>query len=143
MDELVKRGDGIMQFGDASHKMATSLDLTNPNNRVVLLKAMQDCDARLTENVNVPIKVCDYLAHDVEITSRETGELITVTRLVLIDDKGCTYETTGNTLLKSIQTVAYAFGPPPWNPPITMMVRTKKRGERSIYFFEVDANLQR
>lgn len=139
MDDLAKRGDGLMQFGGHSARMATSLDLTEPNNRVKMLRAMQDCDARLTECVNMDIAAVDYVAHDVDLTSKETGEVVTATRLVLIDADGMCYECVSATLLKSLQTVSFAFGPPPWNPPLTLTVKTKKRGERSIYFFATKA----
>lgn len=125
-----------MQLGPAPFTLSTSLDLTNPQNRVTLLKAMQDCDYRLTEHVNMPIQACDYVAHKVTITGKETGEVAECMRLVIVDTEGKTYQCVAATLLQSIQTVAFAYGPPPWADPITLTVRTKKRGERSIYWFD-------
>jgi hypothetical protein len=138
-EELQEQPSGLMSFGDGGRKMSTSLDLQLPNNRVKLLNALQDCDGKLTELVNVPIKVTDYVAHEVDLTSKETGEIVTCTRLVLIDVDGSTYQCVSSTLLRSIQTVAYAFGPPPWNPPLEMTVKTRRNGERSIYWFDVKA----
>lgn len=125
-----------MSFGNGGTRMSTSLDITKPSERVKLLKAFQDCDARLTESVNLSIKAVDFVAHDVELTSKETGEVVQCTRLVVIDADGLTYECVSGTLLKSLQTVAFAYGQPPWTPPITLTVKTKKRGERSIYWFD-------
>lgn len=136
-EEIAKAKSGLMSFGDGGRKMSTSLDLTQPNNRVKLLNALQDCDGKLTELVNTLLKVTDYVAHEVDITSKETGEVATCTRLVLIDDHGETYQCVSSTLLRSIQTVAYAFGPPPWIPPLEMTVKTRRNGERSIYWLDV------
>jgi len=127
-----------MSFGGGGQKMSTSLDLQNPSNRVILLKAFQDCDMRLTEAVNVLISAVDYVAHEISLVSKETGELVDAVRLVVIDTDGATYECVSTTLLKSLQTVAFAYGPPPWSPPMTLTVRTKKRGERSIYWFDAE-----
>lgn len=136
MSNLAVRDDSIFSFGGGGHKMATSLDLTNPQNRVVMLNAMQNCDFRLTECQNIPISAVDYLAHEVDITGKESGEIVRCTRLVIIDADGATYECVSDTLLKSIQTVAFAYGPPPWNPPITLTVKMKQRNTRNIYWFE-------
>lgn len=126
----------LMTLGRQGFTLSTSLDLTNPQNRVTLLKAMQDCDFRLTEHVNMPFDATDYVAHKVMMTSKESGEVVEVTRLVIVDTQGKTYQCVAETLLQSIQTVAFAYGPPPWANPITLTVRTKKRGERSIYWFD-------
>jgi hypothetical protein len=57
-------------------------------------------------------------------------------RLVIVDKAGKTYGCVSNTLLRSLATICYVFGTPPWATPIKLTVRTKRNGEKAIYWFE-------
>jgi hypothetical protein len=136
LSEIVKREDGLAQIGGKSRQMYTSLDTTDKSKRMLIMKALQDCDAKLTENVNKSIMAVDYFAHDVQLKGKEDGEIIETIRLVVIDQEGLCYECVSQTLLRSLQTVAFVFGPPPWEPPLKLTVKSKRNGERNIYWFE-------
>lgn len=136
MSDLAKQETGLAQIGGAARQMYTSLDTTKPDKRKLIMKALQDCDAKLTECVNMSIMAVDYFAHDVTLTNKENGELVQAIRLVVIDDKGMCYECVSQTLLRSLQTVAFVFGHPPWTTPLKLTVRSKRNGERNIYWFE-------
>lgn len=137
--EIAKRTEqtGLAEFGGGGQRMRTSLDLDDKSKRGVFLRAQQDCDARLVECVNQPIHVTDYLVHEVELVDKATGEATQAVRLVLIDKDGLAYEAVSKTLLRSFQRVAFGWGEPPWSPPRVLVPKTKKKGEYSIYWFDV------
>lgn len=127
----------LMSFGGGGQRLSTSLNVDDPAMARRFLSAQQDCDRRLVECVNQQIAVTDYVVHDVELKNRETGEVIPSVRLVLIDKDGLTYEAVSETLLRSFQRIAFLFGKPPWNPSRVLVPMTKKKGEYSIYWFDV------
>jgi hypothetical protein len=127
----------LMEFGGGGQRLATSLDVDSADGKRAFLTAQQDCDFRLVECVNQPIHVANYLVHDVELSNRETGELTPAVRLVLVDVNGKSYECVAATLLRSFQRIVYLYGRPPWNPPRVLTPKTKKKGEFSIYWFDV------
>jgi hypothetical protein len=128
----------IMAFGRTQQRLATSLDLTDKKNRLLMMSCLNDCDARITEEVGNVIDVVDYFIHDVQKVDQKTGEVKDLERLVLIDKDGTTHETTGGTLIESLKYVCFAVGsPPPWKDGQKLKVRMKKKDVNNIYFFEV------
>lgn len=137
-NEIARQQTPLSEFGGSQQRISTSLNLDDVKQRRKMVSALQDCDYRLTEKIGEQIKVCDYVIHDVEIKGRTDGELIPACRLILVDDKGKTWETVGVTLVRSFQRIAFAEGPPPYKPPLSLWVRTKKKGEISIYWFDLN-----
>jgi hypothetical protein len=137
-EELATRKASLDSFGIQDQRAATSLDITKPGVSKLILKCLHNCDARLTEEVGLPIKVTDYFIHDVQIVSKEDGEIITMPRLVLIDSDGMAHECCSQTLLSSLKSIASLYGRPPWPNGLTLTVRMKRKGERNIYFFETE-----
>lgn len=135
--EIAKQVNDLDSFGLPGRKMATSLDISDKSKRLLILKCLQDCDSRITEHVGEPIVVTDYFIHDVQLTSKEDGELIICPRLVLIDKDGFTHECVSATILSSMQSIAFVNGKPPWPDGVTLVPRMKRKGERNIYFLEM------
>lgn len=136
--ELAKQPNDIQTFGGGAGRLATSLDLQTQPGRQKMLQCLQDCDGRLTDEVNTKLKITDYLVHDIEMTDKKTGEVTGATRMVLIDADGCTHECVSLSLLRSMQRLAYVFGSPPWNPPQQLTVKSKRKGERNIYWLDCE-----
>ena len=135
-DLAIPSDGGIQSFGPQGGRLATSLDLVSQSGKMEMIRCMADCDARLTEEVNQPIAVVDWLVHEVEIVNKQTGESVLCTRMVLIDSDKMTHECVSNTLLQSFKMMLYAFGPCPWEPARVLIVKSKRRGERNIYWLE-------
>jgi len=136
--ELAKPAADLMSFGGGAGRLATSLDMQSQSGRHRMLKCLQDCDARLTDEVNIPLNITDYLVHDVELTNKDTGEVTGATRMVLIDDKQCTHECVSLGLLRSFQRLASLFGIPPWEPAKRLTVKSKRKAERNLYWLECE-----
>jgi hypothetical protein len=135
--EVVKSSaSDLFSFGQGPSKLATSLDVTKRGSRKLLNKALSECDMRLTEQINREFKVKDFVIHAVTVRGKENGELADCTRLVLITHDEKTLECVSDTLVSAFQRLAWVYGVPPWEPPMKVIVRTKKKGERSIYWLE-------
>lgn len=136
-DELVPIRNDLETRGLEGARISTSLDFSKPGVRSVMLEALQNCDARITEHIGEPIDVRDYFIHDVECKDRKTGEIRQAERMVLIDANGMLHECVSETLISSLRNIASLYGRFPWNEPKTLIPRMKRKGELSIYFFEV------
>src|SRR5262245_28345252 len=132
----VDHGAALAALRGTDTKISTSLDLANQDARKILLNCLQNCDARLTEQVNRDIELVNYMAHNIQVQSRAGGELVDCVRLVVIDKDNLTYECVADTLIQSLGSLMFAYGQPPWNPPIKVQVKSKKKGTNSIYWFE-------
>jgi len=135
--DLVPQKPTITQFGRKDSRLATSLDLSSRENKLKMMECLNDCTARLTEEVNEIIVVTNYFIHDVQKIDDKTGEVKNLERLVLIDADGNTHETTGATLIESLKIVCFAEGSPPWPNGVKLKVRSKKKNTKDIYFFEI------
>jgi len=128
----------LAEMSASKRRMSTSLDLTKNTDRLRLEKAMQGCDGKLTEMVNKTITVTDYVAHDVEMNGKSEGEKVHGVRLVLLSKDGKSYDCVSETLLQSIQLLAFSRGDPPWKNGLKLTICSKKKAERNIYWFEAE-----
>lgn len=126
----------IAELTGQQQHVTTSLDLKSNDGRKAMIKCLQDCDARLTDQVNVELGIVNFLAHNVSIANKEGTGYTEAVRLVVIDDKGLRYECVSTGLVESLGHLLFLFGEPPWVNPVRVKVRTKRNKERNIYWFE-------
>lgn len=132
-----KNGNELATFGDAGTRMATSLNLDKPDNRRALARAMGGDLLQLTEQVNAELDIANYLVHEYDKSDEETGEVTRLVRLVVFSGDGTPLQCVSKTLLNSLKHLTYAFGPCPWDPPLKVKLRMKRKGENvQIYWFE-------
>lgn len=130
-------GDQLALFGDSGTRMATSLDLSKPGNRQLLARAMGGDLLQLTEQVNAEFAIRDYLVHEYDKVDDVTREVQRLTRMVIFTSDDVPMQCVSRTLLNSLKHLSYAFGPCPWNPPLKVRLKMKRKGEATqIYWFE-------
>jgi hypothetical protein len=134
--EIATPAQSLSDMIGGQSRLVSSMDLTKLDNRKILMAALQSTDGKLTDMVNTTIEAVNYVAHDVKVNGKAEGEYIDCIRLVIVDKAGKTYGCVSNTLLRSLATICYVFGTPPWATPIKLTVRTKRNGEKAIYWFE-------
>ena len=132
----IDHGAALSALRGVDTKLSTSLDLSDQAKRKILLSCLQNCDARLVEQVNVPLELTDYMAHNIQVANGKGGELVDAVRLVMIDKDGTTYECVADTLVQSLGSLMFAYGQPPWSPPLKVAVRSTQKNTRNIYWFE-------
>lgn len=85
--------------------------------------AMNNPEHRIADYINKKIKVTDYLIEIAEIANEETGEVSTVPRVVLLDDKGASYQAVSVGMANALRNLCIACGNAPWNPAIELEIK--------------------
>jgi hypothetical protein len=108
--------------------------------KVRLLKAMHGTVAQLADNIGKPITVRHVLAQAIDLVDEVTGECVPSIRIVLIGPDDESYSCVSEYAWKSLQSIGSPnlFGPPPWEPPLTLKcMRYTSSRKRSYFNLEV------
>ena len=98
--------------------------------KIKVYNAITDPTKKMDDMVNVPFKLKDVIAHPVDLVSEKTGEVETMLRTILIDDKGNSYAGVSAGVVSALQRVFAIFGQPnTWAEPIN--VKLVKRDTRN------------
>lgn len=112
--------------------MVTSIKV-DPKDRessAKLFNAMNNPKERIADHINEVISVCDYLIEMTEVASDETGEIVTVPRVVFIDPKGNAYQAVSVGMANVLKKLIIVCGDAPWNPALRLKIKQQatKRG---------------
>ena len=117
--------------------IVTSLTLDTIEDKKKMFNAMNATDYSLSEHLEQPIKVVDYLIHDCEIAD-DNGEKQETKRLVLFDEDGKTYSTVSNSAYDSFGKIVTIFGEPSeWNGELSIKASEKKSRKYKFITLEV------
>lgn len=117
--------------------IVTSLTLDTIEDKKKMFNAMNATDYSLSEHLEQPIKVVDYLIHDCEIAD-DNGEKQETKRLVLFDEDGKTYSTVSNSAYDSFGKIVTIFGrPSEWNGELFIKATEKKSRKYKFISLEV------
>lgn len=105
-----------------------------------VIRYMQGRATPLSEMIGKTILVEHLLAHRVEMTDEETGEITLGDRIVLVTPKGDAYQAVSAGVRRSVQLIAHYKGLPPWTPPLKLEVAQipTRRGFRTFTLTPVD-----
>lgn len=99
--------------------------------------ALNNPDDRIANMINQDIPVTDVLIEVTEIVNDETGEIATVPRVVLIDDKGKTYQAVSLGMFNAVKNAITVFGYPTWEPPLVFTIKQKPVRNGSMLTAEI------
>lgn len=117
--------------------IVTSLTLDTIEDKKKMFNAMNATDYSLSERLEQPIKVVDYLIHDCEIAD-DNGEKQETKRLVLFDEDGKTYSTVSISAYDSFGKIVTIFGEPSeWNGELSIKATEKKSRKYKFISLEV------
>lgn len=117
--------------------IVTSLTLDSIEDKKKMFNAMNATDYSLSERLEQPIKVVDYLIHDCEIAD-DNGEKQETKRLVLFDEDGKTYSTVSISAYDSFGKIVTIFGEPSeWNGELSIKATEKKSRKYKFISLEV------
>lgn len=114
----------------------TSIDISSPENKAKLFKAMNNPDERISDMINKEIKVTDIYVEVIECAN-DNGEVTKCPRVVLIDDKGKSYYAVSTGIYNSVKKLIKIFGLPTWNPAITITPKQITKKDRKILTLDV------
>lgn len=104
-----------------------------------LFNAMNNPDFRIADKINMVIPAKDLYIEVVNCTNTETGEVTACPRIVIIDDKGKSYQAVSIGIYSALKKVIQVYGAPSWEKPIKLEVKQITKGERKMLTLNVVA----
>lgn len=130
-DVVVDMTSAQTQF--CSMKAETDIEKAN------MFNAMNNPDKRLADCINMQIHAKDLYIEIVNCTNEETGETTACPRIVIIDDKGVSYQAVSLGIYSALKKVVQVFGAPTWSKPVTLEVKQVTKGTRKMLTLNVVA----
>lgn len=118
--------------------MFSSMQSVTPADKAILFKAMNNPEHRIKAEVNLTVKVKDLFCEMVDLVDPDTGELTTVPRIVLVDEKGEGHVAVSIGIFNAVKKLIQVYGTPTWTPPIPLVFRQiSKSADRTVLTFDV------
>lgn len=117
----------------------TSMLAESDEAKAKLFNAMNNPDFRIADFINKQIFAKDLYIEVVNCTNTETGEVTACPRIVIIDDKGKSYQAVSIGIYSALKKVIQVYGAPTWETPIKLEVRQVSKGERKMLTLSVVA----
>lgn len=110
-----------------------SMKPQNEEEEVILFNAMNNSDKRLGDCINEVINVRHVYVEVVTCVNRETGEGQYAPRIVLIDEKGVSYQCVSLGIFSCLKKLLSIKGnPADWKNPVSMKVLQITKGEKKL-----------
>ena len=98
--------------------------------KAAIFNAVNSPDKRISDCIGETINLANIVAHPIKLVDEESGELMDAMRMVLISDKGVSYEAVSSGLVNAVQRILQIFGQPDtWDEPIP--VKPIQKGTRN------------
>ena len=104
-----------------------------------LYNAMNNPDKRLGDCINMQINAKDLFVEVVNCTNEETGEVTACPRIVIIDEKGVSYQCVSIGIYSALKKIIQVYGAPTWATPIKLEVKQITKGARKMLTLNVKA----
>ena len=102
-----------------------------------VLKLLNSENDKIGKRLSQPLSTVNILAHPVSI-EQDNGEMIAGLRVVIELANGEVLGCVSTGIAQGLQRVMTMFGPPPWNPPVVLMVESQNtRKGRRVYVVSV------
>jgi hypothetical protein len=117
-----------------------SLEPKTEAEKVMLFNAINSPDKPFREMVNIKIPVQHIFSEVVDLTDKNTGEVIKAVRIVFIDKDGKSYGTVAKGVLNATSKLFASFGTPDtWKKPINILPKLITKDTNQIVSFTVTA----
>lgn len=85
--------------------------------------------AKLSDNINIPIRMIHFYVEVIQCANKDTGEIVSVPRVVIIDEKGKGFQAVSVGIYNAIKRIVSMFGSPAdWDEPVTVMCQNVDLG---------------
>lgn len=116
-----------------------SMTATTDEEKGKLFNAMNNPDQRLADHINKVINAKDLYVEIVNCTNEETGEITACPRIVIIDEKGVSYQCVSIGIYSALKKVIQVYGAPTWQKPVKLEVKQVTKGTRKMLTLSVVA----
>lgn len=120
------------EIENSSKQTYCSIPLDNIENKKKVFAVSENADCRLADYLDTPIMLADVFIQKYDKVDEETGEVLTKTRTILIDETGKSYATASKGLYHSLLKLIALLGTPDtWENPVEVIVKevTLKNGK--------------
>ena len=138
-NQFADEGFNIVADMTTAKTQFTSMVAKTDEEKAKLFNAMNNPDERISDNINKVIKAKDLYIEVVNCTNTETGEVTACPRIVIIDDKGRSYQAVSIGIYSALKKVIQVYGAPTWATPIKLEVKQITKGDRKMLTLNVVA----
>lgn len=114
-----------------------SMKAETPEDKANLFNATNNPAHRISDYINSVIKVKDIYCEVVNVTNRETGEISSCPRVVLIDEKGEGYQAVSYGVFSALKKMMAIYGLPTWEPAIPIKIQQITKDKNKMLTFSV------
>ena len=114
-----------------------SLSASTDEEKAKLFNAINNPEKRLADCINMTINAKDLYIEVVNCTNEQTGEVTACPRIVIIDEKGVSYQAVSLGIYSALKKVIQIFGAPSWQKPIKLSVKQVTKGARKMLTLEI------
>ena len=112
--------------------------LTNLSDAKAIYSALTGDAPALGDFIGKEFPLAGYVIHPTETVDSETGEVLSLERVVLIGPKGEMLGCVSDGIRRCVMGLVAVFGPGPWTTPLPVVVRQKNtRAGRRFYTLEL------
>ena len=133
MNEMTEyREQNLQQNLTESSDSFCSLKAETPEEKATLFRIMNSPEKRISDCINQTILVKDVYCEVVQVTNKETGEVNTCPRVVLVDKDGIGYQSVSFGIYGSLKKLFQVYGVPTWEEPVPVKVIQISREKNKI-----------
>lgn len=124
-------------LSDASPTTYCSVQGGDRESKKMVYNAMNNPDHKVGDFINKTINLRDILAEEITLTNEETGEPQQAIRVVLIDDKGKSYQAVSTGIYNAVKKLIAVYGRPTWEDAIPVIIKQISLGKNQMLTLEV------
>lgn len=137
INDLAPRTYDIKELSQPESNAFCSIKEDSLEAKKLVYNASNNPTHKIDDYINKEIALKDVFVEIIELANENTGELEQAPRIVLIDDKGESYQCVSNGIFGSLKKLMAIFGEPTWEEPIHVVVKQVKVKRGTMLTLEV------
>ena len=137
INDLASRTYDIKELSQPESNAFCSIKEDSLEAKKLVYNASNNPTHKIDDYINKEIALKDVFVEIIELANENTGELEQAPRIVLIDDKGESYQCVSTGIFGSIKKLMAIFGEPTWEEPIHVVVKQVKVKRGTMLTLEV------
>lgn len=125
----------IIESMNDSSKVVTTITGTDFDARIALASALTSSEP-VADHLGETINLQDYVITEAQFVSKETGELVSAPRIVLVDADGAAYHGVSVGMLTALRNIKLAVGELWGQKPVPVKV-VRQRGNNGFHYHTI------
>lgn len=131
---VTDEADGVIaRWETAGARIITNISNPTPADNVMIINALSVTDARTRDVVGQELPLIGYVAHTVEIVNKQTGEVSTLMRVVMILADGRLISTMSKGVVRTLGYLSKVNPTKKWTPPLMVKIESHPLPEGQSY----------